>query len=189
LLKELQLVPAAHTYVQPVVTAVPLNQDYSVKDSTHLANTDGDFLAQVGFQHANNTYLTLLANAAGVSPAPWITPCPGAPSAVAAVPGGAMLCKSAPPSMDVTLYWTPPAPDPASVLGAPGGPPTGYAVMRSTTSGSGYALLGEVSAGVSSYVDTGLAPKTTYYYVVQAFNDSGWSPTSTEVTAQTAAPG
>src|SRR5579872_4335013 len=119
LLSAMTALPGIHTYVQPAVTAVPLNQNQSVMDPNHVANTDADFLAQVAFQHANNTYLTLLAEATGVSPVPWITPCPGAPGAVSAVAGGGMLCTAAPPTFDVTVYWTPPAPDPASVLGAP----------------------------------------------------------------------
>ena len=48
----------------------------------------------------------------------------------------------------------------------------GYKVFRSTSAGTGYALvstLGEVSA----YTDTGLSNGTTYYYVVSAQDDAG----------------
>jgi fibronectin type 3 domain-containing protein len=57
-----------------------------------------------------------------------------------------------------------------------------YNVLRSTTSGSGYA---PVASGVTTtgYTNTGLANGTTYYYVVQAHNGVGTSGNSTEVSA------
>lgn len=46
-----------------------------------------------------------------------------------------------------------------------------YQVKRSTTSGSGYTVIG--TTGCSSYVDTTAAAGTTYYYVVSALNSTG----------------
>lgn len=46
-----------------------------------------------------------------------------------------------------------------------------YQVKRSTTSGSGYTVIGTTSS--SSYVDTTAASGTTYYYVVSALNSTG----------------
>jgi fibronectin type 3 domain-containing protein len=69
---------------------------------------------------------------------------------------------------DVGLSWTASA-DAAS-----------YNVLRSTTSGSGYAVI---ASGITTtnYTDLGLA-NGTYYYVVQAVN-SGTSPNSNEASA------
>jgi len=56
---------------------------------------------------------------------------------------------------------------------------TGYDLLRSTTSGSGYAALASnLSASTISYVDTTAAAGTTYYYVVRAKNSAGTSGNS-----------
>jgi Calx-beta domain-containing protein len=67
---------------------------------------------------------------------------------------------------DVSLGWDPSA-------GA-----TGYAIYRSTTSGSGYAQIG-TTAG-TTFTDSGVGA-STYYYVVQATNDDGNSDNSSQV--------
>lgn len=62
----------------------------------------------------------------------------------------------------------------------------GYNVYRSTTSGSGYALLATVTN--NSYIDSGLTNWDTYYYVVKAFdevpNESSFSNEATAVSPQ-----
>jgi fibronectin type 3 domain-containing protein len=69
----------------------------------------------------------------------------------------------------ITLRWLP-------SFGA-----TGYDVLRSTTSGSGYTVLAsDLTADKTSYVDTTPAAGTTYYYVVQAKNSAGTSGNSPE---------
>jgi fibronectin type 3 domain-containing protein len=121
-------------------------------------------------------YTVIATNAAG----------PSTPSAeaIAIVPGGA----GAPPaptgvaatvdaSNHVSLNWP-------AVTGA-----TSYAVLRSTTTGSGYVVInGNVT--VLPYVDADpkLTGGTPYYYVVIAINASGYSPKSNEATATPAPP-
>jgi hypothetical protein len=56
---------------------------------------------------------------------------------------------------------------------------TSYDVLRSTTSGGGYAVLASnLSESATSYVDTSATANTTYYYVVRARNSVGTSGNS-----------
>jgi hypothetical protein len=56
---------------------------------------------------------------------------------------------------------------------------TGYDVLRSTTSGSGYtAIASNLPADKTTYADTTPAAGTTYYYVVRAKNSAGTSGNS-----------
>ncbi|HEY8903997.1 MAG TPA: LamG-like jellyroll fold domain-containing protein, partial [Chthoniobacterales bacterium] len=58
---------------------------------------------------------------------------------------------------------------------------TGYTLLRSTSSGSGYAAIASnLSASTTSYADATAAAGTTYYYVVQAVNSAGASGNSPE---------
>jgi hypothetical protein len=65
----------------------------------------------------------------------------------------------------------------------------GYRMYRSTTSGSGYARVGEIpcpalDAACATFTDTGLVFAVRYYYVVTAYNTSGLeSGYSNEVSA------
>jgi hypothetical protein len=65
---------------------------------------------------------------------------------------------------------------------------TSYNVLRSTTSGSGYATVA-TNVTSTNYTDTGLTNGTTYYYVVQAVNASGASLNSNEASTTPAAAG
>ena len=58
---------------------------------------------------------------------------------------------------------------------------TSYNVKRSTTSGSGYSTVANVTS--TSYIDQGLTNGTTYYYVVTAVNATNESTPSNQVTA------
>ena len=59
-----------------------------------------------------------------------------------------------------------------------------YDLLRSTTSGSGYAAIAsDLGTDKTSYVDTTAVAGTTYYYVVQAKNAVGTSGNSPEFSA------
>ena len=62
---------------------------------------------------------------------------------------------------------------------------TSYNVKSATTSGGPYTTITNVTA--TSFVNTGLANGTTYYYVVSAMNPYGESTNSSEVNATPAA--
>jgi len=63
----------------------------------------------------------------------------------------------------------------------------GYAVLRSTTSGSGYSQIATVAGqSTATYADTTPALSTTYFYVVKATKGSTWtSVASNEASATT----
>jgi hypothetical protein len=83
------------------------------------------------------------------------------------------------------LVTTPPAPAALFASGStkavtvrwlPSFGATGYDLLRSTTSGSGYtALASNLSTATTSYVDTTAAAGTSYYYVARAKNSAGTS--------------
>ncbi|MCC2670997.1 MAG: hypothetical protein K0Q72_3468, partial [Armatimonadetes bacterium] len=103
-----------------------------------------------------------LIPAAGTdSPAP---AAPAAPASLQATSGNAQVSLSWAASADATTYT----------------------VKRSTTSGSGYAAVTNVSD--TSYTDTGVSNGTPYYYVVTATNAGGESAASAQAAATPVAP-
>jgi autotransporter-associated beta strand protein len=60
---------------------------------------------------------------------------------------------------------------------------TNYTVWRSTTDGGPYTSIASVTN--ASYVDTNVAPNTTYYYVIKASNSAGTSTNSPQDSATT----
>jgi YD repeat-containing protein len=62
----------------------------------------------------------------------------------------------------------------------------GFYVERYT--GTGWARIASVGAGITGYYDTGLPPNTTFRYRVVAYNDAGESNPSTWAEAKTLAP-
>ena len=81
------------------------------------------------------------------------TAAPGAPGSLGAVPT----------TTGISLDW----PDSGA------GDLWGYNIYRSTTSGSGYALINVGVVSLSSYSDTTAAPGTPYYYVVRTIDTAG----------------
>ncbi|MEJ0034194.1 MAG: fibronectin type III domain-containing protein [Bacteroidota bacterium] len=91
-----------------------------------------------------------------------IPPVPTSPSAVAAS------------SSAINLTWT----DASTTE-------TGFAIERSTTSGSGYTLVTTTAANATSYSDTGLTASTPYYYRIRAVADNANSAYTSEFTGTT----
>ena len=60
-----------------------------------------------------------------------------------------------------------------------------YVVARGTVSGGPYTDIATLAANTTSYSSTGLAPGTTYYYVVRATNGGGASANSNQANATT----
>ena len=111
--------------------------------STSLTNTgltNGTAYYYV-VQAVNSAGTSSNSNQAGATP---VCSLPGVPAGLSATPGNAL----------VSLSW-------AAASGA-----TSYNVKRSTTSGSGYATIANVTS--TSYTNIGLTNGTTYYYVVSA---------------------
>jgi len=109
-------------------------------------------------------YVVTASNSAGTStnsPQDSATtqPLPPAPTGLNVLPGNAQA----------TLLWM-------TASSA-----TSYNVKRSTTSGSGYVTVTNVTG--NSFVDTGLVNGTTYYYVLSSVNVSGEGTNSTQVSA------
>ncbi|HET9731338.1 MAG TPA: hypothetical protein VFP54_01575 [Acidimicrobiales bacterium] len=101
------------------------------------------------------------AFAGGPPPAP-----PGPPTNLQAVSG----------SGSVTLGWGTPST----------GTATGYIVLRSTSSNTGYAQIATTSN--LGYTDTAVTAGTTYYYEVEATNSGGTSSAAGPVSATPTAP-
>ena len=60
---------------------------------------------------------------------------------------------------------------------------TGYDILRSTTSGSGYVVIGSVAGRTNTtFTDTTVSALTTYYYVVRAYAAVWTSVNSNQVT-------
>ncbi|XVJ66420.1 MAG: hypothetical protein HEQ40_09775 [Lacibacter sp.] len=62
---------------------------------------------------------------------------------------------------------------------------TNFEVYRSLTAGGPYTLVGMTNADILSFVDQGLSPKTKYFYVVRAVNNTGAANASNEANATT----
>jgi hypothetical protein len=83
------------------------------------------------------------------------------------------LTASAASSSQINLSWT----------GASGA--SGYLVERSANGSTGWTQIGSTAAGTTSYQDTGLSARTTYYYRVRASGTGSNSAYSNTASATT----
>ena len=99
----------------------------------------------------------------------------GATCTAPGVPSG--LSATAISSSQINLSWTASASSCAVT----------YSVFRSTTSGFTPSSSNQIASGVTttSFSDTGLAPSTTYFYLVEASNSAGTSGPSNQASAMT----
>ncbi|HKP31425.1 MAG TPA: LamG-like jellyroll fold domain-containing protein [Chitinophagaceae bacterium] len=62
---------------------------------------------------------------------------------------------------------------------------TGFEVYRGTGSGGPYTLVGITATDVLNFLDQGLSPNTTYYYIVRAVNATAAAANSNEASTST----
>jgi autotransporter-associated beta strand protein len=99
------------------------------------------------------------------------------PSPISPAPTGLVATASV---GQVALQWSPSSTNSAQ----------GYTVLRSTTNGGPYTSIATWSANTNpQYVDTSVTNGTTYYYVIQAVNQSGSSTNSAQASATPLAAG
>jgi hypothetical protein len=96
-----------------------------------------------------------------VSATPQAPQPPAAPTGLTATPG----------KKKATLSWT-------AVAAA-----TSYRVKRGTSSGGPYTVIAS-NVTATTFTNTGLTPKMTYYYVVSAVNANGEGPNSAQVSVR-----
>jgi autotransporter-associated beta strand protein len=159
------------------------------------AATSDKLAVSGGFSATGMTTINLnaLGSFAGAGTYPLITGASGidaANFAVGSTPSGyAAVLDASNGTLSVTLVVPPAAPTNLTVTMGDGtaalnwtaaSGATSYTVLRSQTSGSGYA---PVATGVTStnYTDTGLDAGTTYYYKIAADNVAGSVPSDSEV--------
>ena len=68
---------------------------------------------------------------------------------------------------------------------APANNETGFEVYRSTSNAGPFTLIGKTGTDIVSFLDQGLNPNTSYYYVVRAVNNNGASPVTAVATGKT----
>lgn len=153
--------------------AAPGAASYNLKRSTTsgaevtITNLAATSYSDTGVINGTAYFYTVSAtnNAGESADAPEVTATsnvpPPAPTGLVATAG----------SNQVTLSWT----------GSAGA--VSYNIRRSTTSGSGYSLIGTTTAPTMAYTDSTAVKFTQYFYVVSAVNAYGESSASSESTA------
>jgi hypothetical protein len=154
----------------------------------------------IGYQPATTGSYVVRVSAAAGSGSYWLdVSYPGAPPAT---PSPSPTPTPTPTPVPTAAPTPPPLPIPLPPIGLSAQPvagsnsqidltwsdvasEAGYRIERSTNGSTGWTVVGTTPADVVSYRDSGLAPSTTYYYRVKAFNASGESSPSSSVSAKT----
>jgi titin len=172
-------VPASSTQIELEWSDVPVETGYRVERSADgstgwvtVATTGQDVTTYLDGGLASSTtyyYRVFATSAGGDSPASGTasattTADPPSPTTVTAVPAS---------STTIELGWT-------DVSGE-----TGYRVERSADGSTEWITVAAIGQDVTTYVDSGLASDTTYYYRVFATNFGGDSPASDPASATT----
>jgi fibronectin type 3 domain-containing protein len=119
-------------------------------------------------------YKVTAVNAVGVSPQS--NEASATPQAPATAPSAPQSPAAAGGNGSVSLSWSAPASNGGAAV-------TGYDVYRGTSAGGESATPIATNVTGTSFIDTGLANGTTYYYTVTAINAVGMSPPSSEASA------
>jgi uncharacterized delta-60 repeat protein len=162
---------------QPRTSLARFNPDGSL-DNTLQANidnyawsaalqSDGKLLISGGFYTVDGVSRAGVARFnTGLSSGGGGTPPPPSPAPV--------LSATANSSSQITLTWTDSATD-----------HTGYSLERKTGAGGTYAAIATLASSARSYVNTGLAAGTQYFYRLRATTTAGGSVYSNEASATT----
>jgi fibronectin type 3 domain-containing protein len=139
-----------------------------LKTFTATANSSGDIVIAFSDGAANQPVIS------GIEIRSSSSPCTTVPSA----PTGLTALASSPNT--IGLNWTAVTPPANCTINS-------YNVYESTTNGFTPSSSNLVASGVTgaTYLNTGLAPSTTYYYVVEALDADGTSAASAQASATT----
>ncbi len=140
--------------------ALTAGQQYDIK--MEYQDDGGAGVAQLKWSSTSQAK-QIIPNSRLLSNVTVLSATPAAPTNLVAVPGGAG---------EVNLSWT----DPSDCA-------TKFVVERKTGAGGTYATIATLTAGVTSYHDTGLTSGTAYYYRVHAESLAGASGNSNEYNA------
>lgn len=136
---------------------------------TQIGTAPSTFYTDTGLTNGTPYYYVVVAvNSAGQSaPSAEATATPDAAVTVPPVPAGLLASAG---NAQVGLTWT------VSTSAS------SYHIKRATVSGGPFTVIATPTFS-ASYIDTGLANGTSYYYVVSALNLAGESSNSTQVSA------
>jgi fibronectin type 3 domain-containing protein len=152
-------IPGANSYV--VERSTTTGGPYTTVGTPTVAS-----FADTALKPATTYFYVVKATAGSVS-----SPLSTEVSATTLLGAPAGVTANAVSSSEIDLSWLPDA-------GA-----SGYVVKRSNIPGGPYSTVGSTTS--TSFRDTGLSSRTTYYYVVLAVDTSGQSSPSSQVSART----